>query len=123
MFIAGLTKEESKKIKNKKTAPQIVEHTETITTGTKKGATIKMEHAKSIKIIIDGNTISIKDINKIFPMKYVNFYVQETLKANHRGQLVKENIIYIPKLMADEHSITVTYRIKMDLYILNIVSQ
>lgn len=123
MFIAGLSKEESKKIKNKKTPPEIVEHIETVTTGTKKGATIKMENAKSIKLIIDGNTIPISDIKKIFPVQYENFYVQETFKSNHKGQLTKENIIYIPKLMANEHSITVTYRVKMDLYILNIVAK
>lgn len=122
MFIEGLS-QEIKEIKNKKTPPEIVEHIETVTTGTKKGATIKMENAKSIKLIIDGNTIPIKDISKIFPMKYVNFYVQEILKANHKGQLTKENIIYIPKSMVDDHSVTVTYRIKMDLYIINIVSK
>ena len=122
MFIKGLTKE-IKEIKNKKTPPTIVEHIETVTTGTKKGATIKMENTKSIKIIVDGTIIPIKDISKIFPMKYANFYVQETFKSNHKGQLNKENIIYIPRAMAVEHSVTVTYRIKMDLYIINIVSQ
>ena len=122
MFIKGLTKE-IKENKNKKTPPTIVEHTETVFTGTKKGATIKMENAKSIKIIVDGSTIPISDIKKIFPMQYVNFYAQETLKANHKGELTKENIIYIPRTMALEHSVTVTYRVKMDLYIINIVSK
>lgn len=84
MFIKGLT-QEIKENKNKKTPPEIVEHIETVTTGTKKGATVKMENAKSIKIIVDGNTIPIKDINKIFPMYYENFYIQETLKSNHKG--------------------------------------
>lgn len=123
IILNGLSKiEKFNSEKSNKFIPQITDNFLDIYTGIRKGATVKIRNGKSIRLIVDNNTINYKDISKIFPIAYRGFYVRETLTTNTLGDLVKENVIYIPKDMALAHNIQVIYRVKMEQYICNIKS-
>jgi len=117
VYINTIAPATTKPSKNKY-IPTITTLSETLYTGEKKGKNLKIENAIGLKITIDNFTVGERDLYKLFPCKYKEFHYSILGKPNSKtGELTKIINIYFPKKMIIEHTITVSYRIKMQQYI------
>lgn len=117
IYIDTIAPETIKPVKNKY-IPTISTVEETLYSGEKKGKTIKITNGIGLKIRIDNFTVGERDLYKLFPCKYKEFHFSILGKPNSKtGELTKIINIYFPKKMIIEHTITVSYRIKMKQYV------
>lgn len=117
IYIDTIAPAATKPIKNKY-IPTINTIEETLYSGEKKGKTIKITNGIGLKITIDNFVVGERDLYKLFPSKYKEFHFTILGKPDpSTGELTKIISIYFPKKMILEHTITVSYRIKMQQYI------
>lgn len=104
-----------------KFVPKITTKSESLYSGIKKGITIKAVNFKGLKISIDGSSIGERDLYKLFPLKYKEFHYAISGTPDKNGDLEKTIKLYFPKNMISNHSIVVSYRLKMQEYIFTLL--